>query len=239
MTDWNKVNYLRQGDSQNYDFELILPEPLASWDVYDYWEKVRTESMRDRLKKGDTLFDIGAEHGWLSVVYAHFVGASNMVLIEPTKEFWPNIRQTWERNLNDPPKACYAGLFSDKTTAKYITRDWPPDSDGELIDKNKYEYIHSNSGIPEVKLDEYVAATGIKPNALTIDTEGSELLILKGARTIIEACKPIVWVSEHPDLAFKDYGVKENEVADFMKSLGYKRTVLGIDHEVHVLYDSL
>ena len=90
--EWKLVKYLRQGQSRNYDYELMLNEPLASWDVWDYWESARVKSMEKELNRGDILFDVGSETGWCNLVYAKIVGPENMVLIEPSPEFWPNIK---------------------------------------------------------------------------------------------------------------------------------------------------
>lgn len=78
-----------------YFYKFWLPRPLADWDVFDYWEKERFGSMKKHLKYGEILFDIGTEQGWCNLIYAEFVGAENMVLIEPTYEFWGNIRKTY------------------------------------------------------------------------------------------------------------------------------------------------
>lgn len=238
---WKKVNYLRQGQSFNYDYQIWMNEPLASWDVYDYWEKERVLSMREHLKKGDVLFDIGTESGWCNLVYASMVGPENMVLIEPTPEFWPNIKALWDKNYpHILPKGTYSGLFSNKTTDDrdinpYIV--WPKDVEGDLIDKNSYKYIHEHGNvIPQMTLDDYVLKTKINPNALTIDTEGSELLILHGAENTLKSQSLKVWISEHDDMALRDYNVKKGQLETYMGSLGYKREYLAVDHEVHAYY---
>lgn len=233
---WKAVKYLRRDQSDIYDYELLLPEPLASWDVYDVWEKERIGDMRANLKPGQVLFDIGTEQGWCNLVYAQMVGAENVVLVEPTKEFWPNIYHTWYKNFVNSPKAYYDGLFSDRTTDKrkmdYLK--WPKQTKGPLIDRNKYQYIHDNEDkVPEITLDDYVKRSGIKPDALTMDTEGSELLILKGAEKTIKSLKPLIWVSIHPDLAKRDYHVNEGETKRYLEHLGYKGKLLTIDHEEH------
>lgn len=236
---WKKVKYLRIGQSFDYEYEFWLNEPLASWDVYDYWEFARVKSMQQHLKKGDILFDIGTELGWCNLAYAAMVGPSKMVLIEPTPEFWPNIKALWEKNFVVPPLACYSGLFSDKTThgAVLLKQTFPPESNGDLLDHNSYKYIHEHGNvIPQITLDDYVGATGIIPNALTIDTEGSELLILKGAEKTLTNNEVKVWVSEHDQLAEQNYGVKKGELQEYMKSLGYVGQFLGEDHETHKLY---
>lgn len=235
---WKRVNYLRQGESKDYDYSLLLNEPLASWDVWDYWERERIESMRKHLTKDDILFDIGTEQGWCNLVYAQIVGPENMVLVEPTPEFWPNIRTLWEQNYPGvTPRACFAGFFSDVTTVDDVNNYWPAESVDDLIDKNAYRYIHSHADeIPQVRIDDYVKMSKVRPAALTIDVEGAELLVLQGAQLYLKYNDVKVWVSEHDDMAERDYDVKPGEVETFMARLGYEREVLALDHERHVYY---
>lgn len=236
---WNRIKYLRIGQSTSYKYEIVLNEPLASWDVYDYWERERIESMEVHLKQGDILFDVGTEQGWCNLIYAKLVGPRNMVLIEPTPEFWPNIKALWEKNfgVDNTPEGFYDGLFSDKTTDKRddtLHVEWPSATSGELIDRNKYIYLHEDhEGINEIKLDDYVEQTGLIPDALTIDTEGSELLILKGAEKTLKKHKPKLWVSIHAELGLRDYDTDPQDTIDYLESLGYKGEWLATDHEAH------
>lgn len=240
--EWKKVKYLKEPltaapQHAIWKYEFILPEPLASWDVFDYWEKERIASMEKNLKHGDVLFDVGTESGWCNLAYAEIVGPENMVLIEPTKEFWPNIKATWEKNNNAKPKAFLSALLSDKTTEGASINsptDWPEESYGSLIDRNKYQYIHDNGeNIPEITLDEWVKRTGIIPDALTMDVEGAELLILRGAENTLKKHKPKLFISIHPDLGERDYGVKKEDTIGFLESLGYTGEYLATDHEEH------
>lgn len=247
---WKKVRYLKKpwqatDEEAKWEMELILPEPLASWDVFSVWEAERYDSMKKHLKKGDILFDCGAEVGWLSVVYANIVGAENLVLFEPTPEFASNIRLTFKHNNLSDPKAFYGGLLSDKTIMpENIDFDirhrgiWPETAfTGKIIDKMKYRYIHENShNTPQITIDDYVRQTGIIPNALTIDCEGCDLLILKGAKNTLREYPLKVWVSQHNDLALKNYGIKPGEIETFMEELGYRGDFLAEDHESHFYY---
>lgn len=231
---WVPTRYLKIRGTEQYEFQLDLYKPLSDWDVFDSWEKERIRHMRQTLERGEILFDIGAEVGWMSVIYGQMVHPMNMVLIEPTAEFWPNIEAVWHRNFDAEPLFTYHGLFSNKTTSKEVKEGWPKASKGNLIDKLSYTYIHDNpKKIPEITLDEFVKQTGIVPNALTMDTEGSELLILQGAVETLSHRNLKVWVSVHPDLGERDYGVKPGEVVEFMKKHGYDGTHLATDHEEH------
>ena len=40
---WKVIKYLQ-------DFDLRLPQPLADWDVFEYWEANRTNSMKITIK---------------------------------------------------------------------------------------------------------------------------------------------------------------------------------------------
>lgn len=222
-------------------WEFELPEPLASWDVFDYWERERFDSMQRHLKAGMVLFDVGTEQGWCNLIYASFVGPENMVLIEPTPEFWPNIVHTWFKNYDAHPRAYYQGLLSDKTTDdRQAFNSQPQAAYGDLIDRNKYQYIHEHSdGIPEMRLDDLVERSGVVPDAITMDVEGAELLVLQGARDTLERHRPLAWVSVHPDLGEQHYGVVPADVHDFMGGLGYRGTFLGEDHEQHWIYEPL
>lgn len=237
-----KLNTDGPADQHPYEYRFDLPVPLADWDVFDYWERERFDSMRDNLKKGMVLFDIGTEQGWCNLIYAQFVGPENMVLIEPTLEFWPNIKQIWERNYPGiDPKACAPVLLSDKNTEDYDFRNfkgvWPAEADGDMIDRNKYQYIDDNSeNIPEMTIDAYVQRTGVVPDALTMDTEGAEIAILRGAEQTIKKHKPLVWASVHPDLAIEHGFGDTKNVYEFMEKCGYDHKYLATDHEVHELF---
>lgn len=241
--EWRPTKILKLSDvgpesEHVWEYEFTLPRPLADWDVFAVWERARFHSMRHNLRHGMVLFDVGTEQGWCNLLYASMVGPANMVLIEPTPEFWPNIRATWERNYSDPPRACYDGLLSDKTTDPRKEFDaWPASSDGPLIDRNKYQYVHEHTAdIAETRLDDLVTRIGVVPDALTLDVEGAELLVLQGGREILERHHPLVWVSVHPDLGERDYGVTPDQVHDFMDGLGYQRQHLATDHEEHWFY---
>lgn len=237
-TRWKKTKYIKTSDAGPFDthtweYELLLPTPLADWDVFDYWEKERVESMSQLLEKDDILFDVGAEHGWMSVVFARFC---DVFLIEPTKEFWPNIKETWIHNCTTSPKGTFCGLIGTETnfTEEINYKGWPNEAGGPLIEKNKYQYINEHEeGTRIITIDDLVSRSGVKPTALSIDVEGFELSVLEGAMNTLLMNDMKVWISIHPDLMMKALGKPAQYVLNLMDAIGYHGVHLATDHEEH------
>lgn len=236
VTEWRRIGYLVDRlNEQSFSYYLNLPEPLASWDVYQYWERQQVESMQEHLKPGMRLFDIGAETGWQSAVYAQIVGGENMTLVEPSQSFWPLIRQIWKHNDLAMPEACVVALAGNKTRDAMIDWDWPAISNNGLSTGYRdYRYLHVDD-LPIVTIDALAAAVG-SPDALTVDVEGAELEVLRGAESTLRRAKPLVWVSASPDLSVKNYGTTLEEMIDFVQSCGYKADRISVDHEQHHLF---
>jgi len=239
MTNWKKVRYIKipweaTDDEAVWKYELVLPEPLASWDVFSKWERERTESLENNLTSDDVLYDVGAEHGWLSALLGKFC---NVFLIEPTKEFWPNIKQTWEKNVGNEPIGFFCGLVGDKGDKKKVVySEWPDETNGELIEKLKYVYLTDNlDNVPVKTIDQIVKESGVIPTALNIDVEGAEMLVINGAVGTLKKHKPLVWLSIHSDL-IKGYNSSEEKLVKRMESLGYIGELLATDHEKHLLF---
>lgn len=229
-----------------------FPPHLAHWDVWSQrdgdagWERERIASAERTLKQGDICFDIGAEQGALSLMYAEIVGGSNLVLFEPEPAAWRCLKQIWEANRSDMPLACYVGLLgTNDVTPEGIDYDttsfqgsWPavarqPGDCGPRA----YRYLHEHSDTTaQTRLDTWVESTGIVPDALTIDVEGAEFEVLSGAVATLTFYQPIVWCSIHPDLMRRDYGTTPGDVNDLMSSLGYYSKHLATDHECHWAY---
>jgi FkbM family methyltransferase len=220
---------------------VILPnfvvDYVANW--WRFWEAARFMDMKSKLRHGDILFDVGTETGWISAIYAQFVGGENICLFEPEPRNWPNIKATWRANELEKPLSTFCGLVGDKNTGKFCCDVWPKESNStELIATaaTAYRYI-GDPNIPEITLDDFVRLTDIVPDALTIDVEGAEYLVLTGAKEILRKYHPIVWLSIHDRKDVVKYGGSPEKIHEFMHELGYTSSFMEEDHEAHWVYE--
>ena len=165
-----------------------------------------------------------------------------MCLFEPAPEFWPNIRKVFAANDISDPLACFAGLLSDETVPDpsglnydpTMKDGWPAAAwvDVEEISR-PYRYLHEphhTAVTRQTKLDDWVEAI---PDAITMDIEGAEMRVLRGAYTTLAIHRPLVWVSIHPDLMLRDYDATPEQVFALFDDLEYDARHLATDHESH------
>ena len=224
--------------NENPEWTYWLPDSIADWDAPSHWERERLASMQAYLRPGMVLYDIGVEHGWLSAVYGAWCGYENMVLVEPSPEFWPNIHKVWTRNLFPGPIGCFQAFAGERTRGKPINDVWPAASDGPECGGMAYRYMFDKAhaaDVPTITIDRIAAATR-PPDAITIDIEGAELVALRGAKKVLKNFRPLVWVSIHDDLMERDFGHLPSELHAFMEDYGYKGQFIHRDHEQHWLF---
>lgn len=219
---------------------LFVPDSVADWDAVaedSPWEKERMDSILVSLDYGDVLYDIGAEHGWMSAIYGKNVGGHNMVLVEPSTDFWPNIRMGWEwNNLSTPLATVQAFAGATRSSDQVYVKSWPPQSVGPECGAMAYRHPnHHSDTVPTTTIDHINHATGRPPKGITIDVEGAELTVLKGAMLTLAHDRPLLWISVHPDLMIRDFGTHPDQLFGYLLSMDYTFERLRVDHEEHWL----
>lgn len=214
-----------------------IPRFLAEYHGWwDTWEKERHESMFEHLKAGMLFYEVGAADGWQAAFYASMVGgASNMVLIEPTPELWPNIKTIWEQNNLSVPRATYMGFCGEWDTKLGTVKfsEWPKGPEyAQFVKGRMFSYLSEET--PCRTLDSLAMEIGF-PDALNIDVEGAELLVLRGAERTLKEKHPLIWLSIHPEM-MKGFEHTPGMLFDFMAGSGYRNQLLATDHEQHYFF---
>lgn len=227
--------------------------------VHDFreWERAAVESVIDYLKPGMVVYDIGAEEGEFSALWAQSVGPRNVHIFEPTPSVWPNIRRVWEANFGAVrPGGMWPGFVASAADSRHamalaVADVWPAQASGPLQLDSRFSVVVERPDIPSVSLDEYPAA----PDVIICDVEGAEVLVFAGACETLRRHRPVVFVSIHaPEFLSRFQApacIEENRTADARRlplecrqehvfrifaQAGYVPRFISEDHEVHVQF---
>lgn len=227
----------------NGRWEIELPAHRADreeWYTLEGWERKRLDHMEDQIRENDVLYYIGAEEGDMCGLAAQW--GANLVMIEPNDKVWPNIRAIWNANHFNPPLGCFTGFAGSKTDLKekknlYIN-EFPPEAFGDVIGDHGFkELAYESDVIPQVKIDDLNLLP--PPDIISIDVEGSEFEVLRGAEQTLKKYRPKIYLSLHPEFMFRMFGEYGYDLRNWIKDLGYKETLLDYQHEVHLYYEGV
>lgn len=182
--------------------------------------------LRETVRPGDTVIEVGANVGVFTVLLARWVGPEGRVFaFEPS----PISRVALEDHLLLNRVASRvvvmpAAVSDEPGTSMFYERG----SSGE----NTLSRTHSR--IPEAKavevqvttLDAFCKACGIVPALIKIDIEGFELHALRGAQSVLRECRPTLLMEVHP-MNWPEIGISGEDVNRFLAEMGYRLTSLG------------
>lgn len=241
----------------NGKYDLYLPEHRAAreqWAIENGgWEVERIEEMVRLIKPHDIVFDIGTEEGDISALIAKYTGC-DMVLFEPNDRVWPCIREIWNANGLKRPLNFFPGFLSSKTdpnTVVSFVDSLNIPIAGQVIPDHGFKQLYENyPDVPQITMDDYCSIHKIYPTVITMDVEGSEFEVIRGAEKTLRERKPIIFMSVHPEFMFDSYrnegkwkemyGERQHVVhmLRFISELGYTYRVIEWDyHECHFRFD--
>ena len=184
-------------------------------------------TLRQLLPRGATFVDIGANIGWFSLLAASLVGPTGRVIaIEPNPRNVALLRQSAKDNgfdnidvvavaLGERPGA--AALETDGSNGRLIPVDGPP-----------AQAVEASFVVATYPLDTVLHEVGAgRVDAIKIDVEGAEPLVLRGATRTISENRPLL-VSEFYPLALDSspWGNARRYLA-MLRALGYQLSVIG------------
>jgi FkbM family methyltransferase len=147
-------------------------------------------AVRRLIGPGMTVFDIGANAGFYTLAFSRLVGNRGQVwAFEPFAENAHNlVRHVGLNGLANVTVVQAAVADRGGLAGLRVGVDR---STGALSDDAPYK-------VPTVSLDGLVEA-GIAPapDAIKIDVEGAEVLVLEGARSLVAAKRPVLFVALH------------------------------------------
>ncbi len=185
------------------------------------------------VRSDDVVFDVGAHHGLMSIIGSRLVGQlGKLVAFEPN----PASRAVLVEHLklNDVKNVAIepVGLSDREGEAPFYAHPGEYSWNSTMI--NEFADAHSRANVVSITtttLDHYCVKTGLRPNVIKIDTEGSDFLILKGGAQMLQEVRPHLILELNP-VAAASAGTTIGHLVDFLAGLGYQifalqRSMLG------------
>lgn len=232
----------------NNRWDILLPEHRAArpeWTSEGGWEKARLDHMFETVDRfiyyhkneSPVVYYIGAEEGDMCGLLSMW--GAELVMFEPNPAVWANIKGIWDANRLKKPYICYAGFAANETKGDQLfPSDFPLVAHGDMIADHGFKNLCEADGtIPQVRIDDVVEKTAYRPNIISIDVEGAEWEVLRGAEQTLRKYHPTIYLSLHPEFIYEIYKEYASDLRHWLKQIGYKETFLDYQHEVHLVYE--
>ncbi|WP_416671995.1 FkbM family methyltransferase [Egbenema bharatensis] len=182
------ANYLLYGDTRDIG---IVPHLCLN----GFWEPWVTLSMMRILKPGWHCLDVGANHGYYSVLMSSMVGASGRVIaLEPNHRLADMVRKTMEVNGFNDRATVRTNAVSSKS-GEIVKLTVPPGHTGHASIKHTARPTDEVMEVETVTIDE-LTAEWPQVNLIKVDVEGAEEFVWQGMRETVRRNKDIVIVLE-------------------------------------------
>ena len=185
---------------------------------FDYYEKIDSNMIVRLAKDCKSIFDIGGNFGWYSLLLAKIYPDAQLYTFEPVPRTFEYLHNNITLNrLNNIQ--LYNFGFSD--LEQELNFFYYPEGSGNASIANLSEKEEVQSVRCMVKkLDDFVEDQGSCINFIKCDVEGAELLVFKGGINSIRRYKPIVFAELLRKWSAK-FNYHPNEVIALFRSYGY------------------
>jgi FkbM family methyltransferase len=201
-----KLKECRYGRMMYLDNDTYIGRSLDEYGESHFHE---VQLLKQVVSKGDTVIDVGANMGVVTVPLAQAVGPKGYVVSIEAQPFLFNVlcgnlalnelHQVQPSNRiasHNSGSVAYMPEVDYKTDLSFGSLFASPQATGQC------------RPISTVSIDDM----GLTPRLIKIDVEGMEYPVLYGAKKTIERCKPILFVE-----LLDDY----ERIIEFIKSVGY------------------
>jgi FkbM family methyltransferase len=183
------------------------------------YERELIAFLKTIVRPSMTVFDVGANIGYLAAIVAQLSGPQGQVhAFEPN----PECNARLKLNLSPFPHAhAHRLAISDHagTLPLYLSEDPEEDGWGSLL--RRAGMVRQIMEVAVTTIDEFVFASGVRRlDLIKIDIEGGEMRALRGARQLIERDHPGI-IAELNAVCLARDGAKPGDVIGFLTSLGY------------------
>jgi FkbM family methyltransferase len=180
------------------------------------WNPEEYAAFRAVVRPGTTVFDVGANIGAYSLLFAQWVGpAGKVVAFEPAPAAVAGLRRLVALNgLRDRVEIVEAAVSRAVGTASFASEG----SSGANALVDAAQRGRAVISVPTTSLDAFCDTHALRPDVIKIDVEGEELEVLRGARRTLSLPSVQAFLELHP-AAWSSRGITAASIRAELNSL--------------------
>jgi FkbM family methyltransferase len=169
--------------------------------------------LRPAVARGSTVIDVGANIGFFTLKFARWVGPDGRVVaIEPETRNMATLRRRVQRARVQRVVACVQAAAADRSGQLRLAVNPAHPGDHRIAEEGE--------PVRAVTIDELTADDARRVTLVKIDVQGAEMMVLAGARRVIETHRPAIFV-EIADEPLERFGSSGDELIEALVSLNY------------------
>ena len=201
---------------------------LAAYSGYKTWiEAGPVDRLREFVPAGSTVVDVGANVGFFTMKFALWVGEQGRVIaVEPDREnFEVLAAKVKKAGLQDRVRLHQAAAAAETGSVRLRRNELHP---------GDHRISFHPEGIPVPAVTSANGSVAVAPapappaaaaprsvSLVKIDVQGAEMLVLKGAKRMLDQLHPALFV-EVDDRALRHFGSSAEALLEHMQRSGYK-----------------
>jgi FkbM family methyltransferase len=191
--------------------------------LFGDFELAETQFMQRYLRPGMTVLDIGAHHGYYSLLAAAAVGSRGAVhSFEPSPREFAQLNRNVARNRCSNVSIHNVALGPDEGRVTLYEASGCHDGFNSLRRQESIKDV-SPVEVSMVALDQFLKERAIcSVDFIKMDVEGAELSIFEGASQLLVAESRPVVLAEVSDLRTKAWGYRAKEILSHLLDRGYE-----------------
>jgi FkbM family methyltransferase len=187
--------------------------------IFKTYEPSQTQIVKNYVKEGDSVIDVGAHVGYYTLLLSQLVGKTGKVYaFEPDPKNFELLKKNIEVNGFENVELIQKAVSNKTEIIKLYLGDEDRATnriyDAQLNDTKK------SIEIKTISLDEYIKDKKI--DFVKIDVEGSELGVLKGMKSIFQENKQIKIITEFFPFLIEKSGNKPKEILKELENLNFE-----------------
>jgi FkbM family methyltransferase len=215
--------YSRGGLPWNVHDEVVRIHPSVRHLVPHEPEPALFHFLRDTIRPGDIVLDVGAFVGIYAVLEARWSGPSGRVVaFEPT----PSSAEIARRHIE------WSGAADRIQFVEAAVSDRPSRATLHQYDAESMPYVNSlveavdttahskTQEVAVVTIDDVCRELRVTPTVIRMDVQGAEVHALRGARETIRAASRLAIVAEMQPQCWPGFGVTEDDARKAIRELG-------------------